>query len=731
MAVPVVSRLRIRDWLALFLGVVFLCLEGAVRLSTVFLPASVLDWIRAGSATFFHRYVFKPEPQSFTKKLACAPGFVEMCALFGYEAEEHVVPTRDGFMLGLHRLPRKKEESLDDVPPGRQADKGHRKPVVYLHHGLMMNSEIWVAPNEEHRSLPFALVQMGYDVWLGNNRGNKYSKKHTSLNSSQKAFWDFSIDEFAMFDIPDSIRYILDTTGAPSLAYIGFSQGTAQAFAMLSINPQLNEKVNLFVGLAPAMSPAGLHNPIVDALMKSSPGILFSFFGHKSLLPSTMFWQMLIYPPIFVRIIDACTGLLFGWTNNNSSFAQKVVSYNHLYSFTSVKALVHWFQIIRSQKFQMYDDDSSLSLSLTSQFYRVARFPTKNIHTPIALIYGGSDSLVDINAMLRELPRHTVAHEIPKYEHLDLIWADDVDELVFPHVFDILKNFAETLPSSVKEAIDEVGVEEALAPQTQITAEIQEKTEMPPHYELEEPNASVGEDPRNVEMDKDEQEDREAEIDESEERSKAVANLEESADESVKKEVEQRFRKGRGKKRHEGKSSSRLGTPEGTKTPHTPEGFPTVHTGKPVEVDDKEPAEPEASKTKAQKRADKVLIRGMERRLSSREAVPQINTSPPHSPKDKNGPKSPKVAGGVDRPCSPSARRAAELQESSFPSAAKPSPNRRRSEADTTGQGNSPRRMLDGRPHYVYRGSGLEIGKSKPSVGSGADNGTVFTSEKK
>lgn len=80
----------------------------------------------------------------------------------------------------------------------------------------------------------------------------------------------FSIDDFAWHDIPDTISHILQVTKAPQLSYIGFSQGTAQAFATLSIHPQLNEKINVFIALAPAMSPAGLAAPIVDALMKAS-----------------------------------------------------------------------------------------------------------------------------------------------------------------------------------------------------------------------------------------------------------------------------------------------------------------------------------------------------------------------------------------------------------------------------------------------------------------------------
>jgi lysosomal acid lipase/cholesteryl ester hydrolase len=91
----------------------------------------------------------------------------------------------------------------------------------------------------------------------------------------------------------------------------------------------------------------------------------------------------------------------------------------------------------------MYDDEApNPMVSNRSKYYKVAKFPTKNIKTPIVLVYGGSDSLVDIEVMLKELPRHTIAKEIPHYEHLDFLWANSVDQLVFPHVFDALTEYA-------------------------------------------------------------------------------------------------------------------------------------------------------------------------------------------------------------------------------------------------------------------------------------------------
>lgn len=385
----------------------------------------------------------RSEQKSIYSSIATCSDFTELCGLFGYYAEEHIVQTADGYLLGVHRLPFRKgeEETGVRVNAGPNSIK---KPVVYLHHGLLMNSEVWVCITEEERCLPFVLASQGYDVWLGNNRGNKYSKKSTKASPTSPEFWNFSIDEFAFHDIPNTIDYVLNTTSQTSLSYIGFSQGTAQAFATLSIHPGLNDKVNLFIALAPAMSPAGLSNGIVDALIKTSPDVLFLAFGRKSILSSATMWQSILYPPIFVRLIDMSLSFLFAWYGRNISLQQKLAAYPHLYSFTSTKSVVHWFQIIRNRSFQMYDDDSSSKFSIGARrrYYKVAKFPTRNIRTPIVLVYGGSDSLVDIRIMLKELPRHTIATEIPHFEHLDFLWAQDVHTQVFPHVLDALRYYA-------------------------------------------------------------------------------------------------------------------------------------------------------------------------------------------------------------------------------------------------------------------------------------------------
>ncbi|KAK0759781.1 hypothetical protein N5P37_007970 [Trichoderma harzianum] len=448
MPLPFIGRLHATEYISIVVSFFLVGLEAIIRVLTLALPSFLVTFFYRASRRLFNVFSSPAQKKAESKKKSIstsvrdASDFVEMCQLWGYEAEEHIVQTKDGYLLGLHRLQWRRGEEGQRVNCGRNSAK---KRVAYLHHGLLMNSEVWVCLTDEQRCLPFELVERGFDVWFGNNRGNKYSKKSIHSSPTSVEFWDFSIDEFAFHDIPNSIEYILETTGQESLSYIGFSQGTAQAFAALAIHPKLNQQVNVFIALAPAMAPAGLSNGVVDSLVKASPSVLYLMFGRRSILSSATMWETLLYPPLFCRLIDMGLSFLFGWRAKNISTSQKLAAYPHLYSFTSTKSVVHWFQIIRNKCFQMYDDDvyQPMSLASSSKYSKVAKYPTRNIKTPVVLVYGGSDSLVDIKSMLKELPRQTVATEIPHYEHLDFLWARDVDSQVFQHVFDALNSFTD------------------------------------------------------------------------------------------------------------------------------------------------------------------------------------------------------------------------------------------------------------------------------------------------
>lgn len=66
-------------------------------------------------------------------------------------------------------------------------------------------------------------LSLRYDVWFGNARGNKYSMKHLKCKPDSRDFWDYSMDEFALYDLPDTINVsfmILDTQN--TCIYISF-----------------------------------------------------------------------------------------------------------------------------------------------------------------------------------------------------------------------------------------------------------------------------------------------------------------------------------------------------------------------------------------------------------------------------------------------------------------------------------------------------------------------------
>ena len=101
----------------------------------------------------------------------------------GFVCETHFVITEDGYNLTLHRI------------INLSSDRDSRK-VVLLQHPLLGSAADFLINSEGGgindtrqanavgNNLGFELSYQGYDVWLGNSRGNAYARDHIFLKSS-------------------------------------------------------------------------------------------------------------------------------------------------------------------------------------------------------------------------------------------------------------------------------------------------------------------------------------------------------------------------------------------------------------------------------------------------------------------------------------------------------------------------------------------------------------------
>ncbi|EGV91924.1 Gastric triacylglycerol lipase [Cricetulus griseus] len=189
-----------------------------------------------------------------------------MINFMGYPSEEYQVMTGDGYILGVFRIPHGKTHS----------ENSGKRPVVFLQHGWLTSATNWME-NLSNNSLPFILADAGYDVWLGNSRGNPWSRRNLYYSPNSVEFWAFSFDEMAKYDLPATIDFIVQKTGQEKLHYVGHSQGTTIGFIAFSTNPTLANRIKTFYALAPvatvtyAQSPLKKLSRIPGYLLKSTP----------------------------------------------------------------------------------------------------------------------------------------------------------------------------------------------------------------------------------------------------------------------------------------------------------------------------------------------------------------------------------------------------------------------------------------------------------------------------
>lgn len=365
----------------------------------------------------------------------------------GYRFEEHKILTEDGYILSAWRIPGKLTDSMKDLA---------NRPPVMLQHGLLDNSATWTI-NYFNQTLPYLLLEEGYDVWITNNRGNFNSYEHSdpqnySVFKYNSPYWNFTFDGMARYDLPATIDYILDYTNNTKLVYVGHSQGTVQFFAANCLQ-NLAAKIEAFVGLGPVMYVNHTESPIAALGVASHFDSVLTYFGWQNIMlwPKVINIELKTIVAKIKKTVWRFVQLICGVGEEINMDLERIpVMGRHEPGGTSLTNMLHWLQMMKTGEFKMMDFGEEENLRVYNQptppFYNVKAMKRHLKDLDMYLIRGGNDSLVsktDFNMLLDhfsdKLGSTLNYHEVPTYGHLDYIWAKDSLETVNKPVIEFLR----------------------------------------------------------------------------------------------------------------------------------------------------------------------------------------------------------------------------------------------------------------------------------------------------
>ncbi|NWS61598.1 LICH hydrolase, partial [Chunga burmeisteri] len=372
----------------------------------------------------------------------------EIVRYYEYPYEEHEVVTDDGYYLTLQRIPHGRD-NLGSMSTSHEAEAPGSsmfspKPAVLLQHGLMLEGSNWVT-NFPNSSLGFILADAGYDVWIGNSRGNSWSRKHKVFEFHHQEYSAYSFHEMAMYDLPAMINYILQKTGQEQLYYVAYSQGTTTGFIAFSSIPELDRKIKMFFALAPVTTNSNMKSPLArvfdlpEGLVKLILGLTVVF--NKGEVLQQVISRMCSYP-IFKSFCSLALYLPGGFTNSLN--VSRVDVYLSRYpDTTSLKNMLHWHQVYQTGEFKYYDYGSDNILhynQTTPPFYEL-----ENMKAPLAVWYGGRDWISvpeDVNTTLLRITNVAYKKYIPEFVHFDFLWSMQAYEQVYKEILELMKKGA-------------------------------------------------------------------------------------------------------------------------------------------------------------------------------------------------------------------------------------------------------------------------------------------------
>nr|XP_023019895.1 lipase 3-like [Leptinotarsa decemlineata] len=307
----------------------------------------------------------------------------------GYPFMEYKVKTNDGYFLTVFRIP----------------GVASSKPSIFLMHGVQGTSAIYLGLGKN--SLAFLLYEAGYDVWLGNYRGTEYSEEHETMNTTQREYWDYSVQDIALEDIPTMLQLVKYHSGhRGKIIYIGHSLGTTTGIMYAAEYGQsAADTLGLLVLLTPAYKLPNMRSPY------------------------RIFFPLL-----------------------NPALETVPVYFNQIPAGTSLKTLTYLNEATMN-RFTKYDYGPGKNRYLYGSD-TPPEFDLKNIRVPIYIMFARNDwsttrkdSIAFYNTIPEEM-RYGM-HEIRNlnFNHYDFLFGRDSKKLVTDKLLQVLDQFSASSPS--------------------------------------------------------------------------------------------------------------------------------------------------------------------------------------------------------------------------------------------------------------------------------------------
>ncbi|XP_065225617.1 lipase 3-like [Planococcus citri] len=346
---------------------------------------------------------------------------VEMMKRNGYAVETYHVRTPDGYILELHR-----------IPYGKTNKDGSHFPILCVH-GYLSSSFAWIA-NGPERALAYLLADQGYDVWMINLRGNRYSRQHVYYTPKDPKFWDFSFDEMGSIDLPTTIDFILETTNHTQLLCMSDSAGNSIFYVMLSVLPQYNDKIVAHVCLALIYHPKTI--PDSELLMISNKnsatsGVLGPIMEHDEIMKLGI---QFISKPLKLDGYTAYDHLLYVTYGLRPDHINREIMpsvYANFPAGSSIKVSNHVSQIQISFSHYDYGPVKNLQIYGTQL---PPEYNISNIRIPVRIYYAKADFVSTpehVRIFYDKLPMRAGLLEIadPNFSHMDFIYNANNNEL--------------------------------------------------------------------------------------------------------------------------------------------------------------------------------------------------------------------------------------------------------------------------------------------------------------